>query len=303
MRKITLILIVLLISINQNCFAYWVWSPKTGKWINPVYRTFDTAEEQFNWAKNYFDEEDYRKAIFEFKKVLKKFRESKFAPEAKYFIGFSYEKLGKLRPAFKTYEEVIEAYPLNDRLDEIVERQYLIAELYFKRKKYQLAKEIFDAVLLNAPYSKVSDVAQYKSGLCLFKMRQFNSAWDEFEKIPENYSFSPYLDDARFRMALCSFKMSSLVEDYDEGLIDNAIGDLVYFLRKFETSEYVPEVKSLLNKLEHSKAERLFRIAYFYEKQKRTFAARKYYEELMYTYEKTAWAKKAKPRLERLKDK
>jgi len=89
------------------CYAYWVWSSETNKWVNPIYKIFDTAEEQFTWAKAYFDEGDYRKAIFEFKKILKKFRKSSLAPEAKFHIAVCYEKLGKLKQSYEAYQSVI----------------------------------------------------------------------------------------------------------------------------------------------------------------------------------------------------
>jgi len=303
MKKIACFIVVCLFFLCRHGYAYWVWSPQTNKWVNPVYRTFDTPEEQFNWAKKYFDDGDYRKAISEFKKVLKKFKESAFAPEAKYYLGLCYEKLGKLYPAFETYQSVIDIYPLNDRLEEIVERQYIIGEKFFTKRKYDLAKDIFAKVLENAPYSKVSDVAQYKVALCYLKMRDYVNARDELSSLMENYGYSPYLDDASFHIGFCSFKISSSVKDYDEELVDKAIDDLEYFLRRFQTSDYVPKAQSLLDKLKHRKAERLFVVAQFYEKQRKTYAAIKYYEEVVFSYEKTDWAKQARARLKRLREK
>ncbi|MFH2137041.1 MAG: tetratricopeptide repeat protein [Candidatus Omnitrophota bacterium] len=303
MKKKVLFVIILLILTAQNCFGYWIWSPKTGKWINPTYKVFDTPQEQFEWAKRYFDENDYKKAVFEFKKVLNKFPKTEYAPEAKYYIGICEEKRGKHYKAFLTYQSVIEIYPLNDRLEEIVERQYLIGEIFFGRKNYERAQEIFEKSILNSPYSKVSDVAQYKIGLCLLRMRQFDEARDEFNKVLDAYSFSLNIDDASFNAAICSFKLSSLIKDYDVELLDRAQEDLSSFLRRFPTSEYVPQAESLLNKIISKKAEKLYRTACFYEKQHKTYAAMKYYEELMYFYEQTGWAQQAKPKLDRLRNK
>lgn len=281
----------------QDCFAFWVWSSKTGKWVNPTYRTFDTPQEQLDWAIKHFENKDYGKAISEFKKLIKKFPKSRLAPEAKFYIGLCEEKLGKYYRAFKTYQTVLEAYPLNQRLDEIVEKQYLIGEIYFKKRDYDLAKEIFDKVLINAPFGKVSDVAQYKTGLCQFKLREFTSARDSFDKIAENYSYSNYLDDASFKSALCSYKISSITDDYDIELLDRAIADAEYFLKRFQTSEFTLKAQSLLNKLHHKKAEHLFTTAQFYEKQKKTYAAIKYYEEVNYFFDNTVWAEKARDKL------
>ena len=300
-RFILIILIFFLLICQKDLYAYWVWSPKTNQWINPVYKVFDTPEEQFNWAMGYFDEQDYKKAISEFKKLVNKFPKAEYAAEATYYIAASYEKLKNYYKAFKTYQSVIVTYPLTGRMEEIAERQYLIAEILFNKKKFEQAAEIFSKTLANAPYSKVSDVAQYKAGLCYLKLRSFSEARDEFAKVIENYGFSPYVDDADFQSGFCSFKISSVIKDYDEELLTKAIEDLDYFLRKYPTSEYVPEAESLLNKLNHEKAKKLFSTARFYEKQNKDFAALKYYETLLYTYEKDELAQKARVKVEKLR--
>ncbi|MBU4305498.1 MAG: outer membrane protein assembly factor BamD [Candidatus Omnitrophica bacterium] len=303
MKKIFIFAVMFVLLFAQYSYAFWVWSPKTNKWANPTYHAFDTPEEQFDWAKGYFDDGDYRKAVSEFRKLAKKFPKNKLAPEAVYYTALSYEKLKKHYKAYETYESILATYPLTERFDEIAERQYLIAEIFFEKKAYERAQKIFGKTLLNAPYSKVSDVIQYKIGLCNLRTKQYSNARDEFEKLTENYTFSPYVDDASFLMGLCSFKISSGVKDYDEGLIDKAVEDLEYFLRRFQTSEYVSQAESLLKKLKHKKAEHLYEVAHFYEKLNKKFAAEKYYEEIIYSYETTEWAKKAQAKLKLLETK
>jgi len=287
----------------QSCYAYWIWSPETKKWVNPIYKIFDTPQEQFDWAMGYYEEGDYVKAIFEFKKILKKFSKDELAPESKFYIAMSLSKLNKWYPAFEAFQKVIEIYPLNNRLEQIVEQQYLIGEKFFNKRKYSRAKEIFQKILANAPYSSISDVVKYKIGLCDLRVRDFLKARDEFEELVENYASSPYVDDAIYNIGFCSFKLSSMVKDYDEELVDRAIDDIEYFTRKYPTSDFVIQAESLLNKLNNKKAEKLYIIARFYEKQKKIFAAKKYFEELIFTYPETDWAKKAEKRLKFLEGK
>ncbi|RKY34264.1 MAG: hypothetical protein DRP78_06810 [Candidatus Omnitrophota bacterium] len=304
MRKLLYcIIIISVFLITQDCFAFWVWTPKTNKWVNPAYRTFDTPKEQFDWAKGYFDSNDLHKALSEFKKLVKKFPNTRFAAEGQYFIAECYEKLGNHYKAFLAFQLVVDSYPLSDRLEKIFENQYLIGEIYFKKKKYDLAQEIFEKVLINSPYAKMSDIVQYKIGLCLLNTRQFSAAKDEFKKMQENYSFSLYLDDACYQIGFCAYKISALFKNYDQGLIDLAIGDLKYFLRNFQTSEYVQRAEALVFELEDKKAEKIFRIAQFYEKQKKTYAALRYYQDLVYMYEGTVWAQKADLKLVKLRKK
>ena len=291
----TIICMVFLLTIfsSNTCSAFWVWSSETKKWVNPVYQVFDTPQEQFDWAMGYFEEKDYKKAMFEFRKILKKFPKSEYAPEAKFYIAGCLENLNKWYPAFKEYQSIIDIYPMNKRLEEIVENQYLLGEKFFDRRKYYHAQDIFKKVLANAPYSQVSDVVKYKIGLASLRMKEYHDARDEFEELIDSYGFSPYVDDASFNVGLCSYKLSSSVKDYDEELIDRAITDLKHFARRYETSKHVGEAESLLNKLVHKKAEKLYSIAQFYQKQRKVSAAKKYYEELIFTYPKTDWAEKA----------
>jgi outer membrane assembly lipoprotein YfiO len=296
----TAICLVLLSSLvlAQSCYAFWVWSPKTKKWVNPSYQEFDTPQQQFDWAMGYFNGKDYSKALSEFKQIIKRFPKSELAPEAKFNQAMCLEKLGSWEKAVAAYQSIIEIYPLNKRLEQIVEQQYLIGEKFFNKKNYYKAKTIFEKALANAPYSSVADVAKYKIGLCDLKVRDYLKARDEFEELVDNYGSSPYVDDASYNVGFCSFKLSSAVKDYDEDMVDRAVKDLEYFTRKYETSEFVPQAESLLSKLTNKKAEKLYRIANFYEKQKKIFAARKYYEQLVDTYPKSDWAKLANKRLQ-----
>lgn len=302
MKKITCFIIAVLILIPSQCYGFWVWSAKTSKGHNPSYRNAKTPEAQFEWGMIFFKDGDYRRAISQLRKVLKRFPKSSFAPEAEFHIALCYEKLNNPYKAFIIYQKVIDKYPLNERLNEIVEKQYLIGEKFLNSKHYSRAKKIFDQVLINVPYSKVSDIVQYNVGLCELKMHRYKEASEEFEFLIENYAFSPYVDDAVYQIGFCSFKLSSAVKHYDLSLIDKAVDDLEYFMRRFKTSGYTAQAESLLNKLKNKKAERMFNIAYFYEKQKKNVAAIKYYEHIVYSFNKTSWAQKAAPRLKRLRD-
>ncbi len=54
-------------------FAYWEWTPETGRWINPKYYVGATSAEQWEIAMNTYKAGDYEKALREFKKLLEYF--------------------------------------------------------------------------------------------------------------------------------------------------------------------------------------------------------------------------------------
>jgi len=56
--------------------AYWIWTPKTGKWVNPKSAVKPTPKEQFDTAKGLYDIKSYEEAKREFKKLLKVYPKS-----------------------------------------------------------------------------------------------------------------------------------------------------------------------------------------------------------------------------------
>ncbi|MCM8813748.1 MAG: outer membrane protein assembly factor BamD, partial [Candidatus Omnitrophica bacterium] len=252
------------------------------------------------WAKQCYARQRYAAAIRNLRAYAKKYPDSPEAAEALYVMGLSQMEVKKYYPAFKTFQSIIDKYPLTEHFDELVEKQYVIAELFYARKSYEYSEKVFSRVVLNAPFSKIADSAQYRLALSLMNLRRFAEARTEFEKIPENYSFSPLLDSAVFHAALCSFKLSAMINDYDEALLDKGIADLKIFLARYETSAFAPQAAAMLEKLVDKKAERMYRVGAFYEKQKKHAAALMYYRITVREYGRTAWAEKARQRADRL---
>ncbi|MBI4972782.1 MAG: hypothetical protein HZC16_03075, partial [Candidatus Omnitrophica bacterium] len=64
MRRIVLIFIFSLCL--SPAYSYWVWTPKSGKWVNPKTAVKPTPKEQFNFAKELYDIKKYDDARREF---------------------------------------------------------------------------------------------------------------------------------------------------------------------------------------------------------------------------------------------
>ena len=80
--------------------AYWVWTPETGKWVNPKYAVKDTPKEQFEWAMSFYEIKDHKRGISEFKKLVENYPRSEYAPKSQYYIGLSLEDLGNYYESF-----------------------------------------------------------------------------------------------------------------------------------------------------------------------------------------------------------
>ena len=178
-RRISSIGISLMLVIPSMSHAAWIWTPETGKFINPKQATKATPKLQLEFALSFYNSSDYTKAIGEFKKLLKSFPRAKEAPEAQYYVGQSFEELGKPFEAYKAYQVVIDKYPFSERAGEIIEIQYQIGNALLegkgRRGKWSQVVlgaddrviDVFRTVIKNAPYGKFAPISQYKIGLYL----------------------------------------------------------------------------------------------------------------------------------------
>lgn len=292
----------------QGSLAFWIWTPETGRFVNPKYAAKETAEEQFQWALEFYEEKDYSRAIKEWEKLIKHFPLSELAPEARYHIGLAYQAMGGHYDAYLAYQKVLDQCPQTKRVNEIIEKEYQIANLFYTAKgtellgislasKKERAVEIFRKVIENAPYGEYADIAQYKIGLYYWESGRYEEAIGEFRKIIDDYPKSELLDDARFQIALCFFKLY-LRTEYDQEAIDKAIKELENFIEDFpEELRMVEEAHKILAQLNEKKAEHAFKIAQFYERQGSIESAVIYYKEVRDKYGGTSWAAKALERI------
>lgn len=306
MRKLAYIIIAVLVfaSFSKSAFSAWVWTPETKKFINPKYAVKDTPKEQFDWANSYLEKKQYEKAVFEFEKLIKNYPHSEFAPKAQYYIGRTYEDMGDPYRAFLNYQKVIDNYPYNNRVEEIIEREYKIGNLFFSGQKSRIlgmdilpgldkSVEIFRKVVANAPYGEYADLAQFKLGEACKKLKNFNEAIVEFQKLVETYPSSKLADDARYEIAQCAYN-ASLGADYDQETTDKAITEFKSFAENHPESELAKDVDKTLGNLNEKKAGSAFKTAEFYKRVNKLTSARIYYEEILNNYPNTSFAKDAR---------
>ncbi|UCD54760.1 MAG: outer membrane protein assembly factor BamD [Candidatus Omnitrophota bacterium] len=311
MKKSFFILCIILYCLNScnEASAFWIWTPKSKKLVNPKYASKDTPEQQFEWAMHFFDKKEYKRAAEEFTRLVAHFKDSDLAPEAQYYAGRSYEEANKFYPAFDAYQKTIEVYPFTKRIDEIIERQYNLGNTLYRKyggifmgkeimTDLERAIEIFRTVRKNAPFGEYADQAQFMIAQCYKKSEQYDEAKEAFQELIDEYPHSILADKAEYEAAQCTY-LASLNPDYDQELTEDAIKEFKKIAKSKENSHASKEAEDALFLLEDKKAQSLFNIAKFYEKQKHYRSARIYYEEVLEEY---SWSSFAKLARERLKD-
>lgn len=296
-----------------NAAAYWVWTPESGKWVNPKYAVKDTPEEQFDFAIGFYKSKEYKRAIGEFQKLLRYYPKAELAPAAQYYIGRVYEEMEEYYHAFLAYQKTIDTYPFSEKVDEVVEREYKIGNLFLTGRKAKIlgvallpaldrAVEIFKKVTENAPYSKYAPMAQFKIGEAHKKAGNFNEAIVEFQKVVDNYPQSELVDDAKYEIAFCTYK-ASLKPHYDQTPTDVAIKQFEEFAAQEEDEELTREAEEALRDLKEKKAASIYDVAFFYERRRRYGSALIYYNEVLEKYPDTGYAVKALSRIKIVEEK
>lgn len=302
MRRVILCLILLQFLWVGTASSFWIWTPQSGRWTNPKYAAKDTPQEQLSFALNLFKADDYKKALAEFKKLIKRYPKSKEAAEAQYYTGLALENIDKLYEAYLAYQKLIEKYPFSERINEAITRQYKIGERFMadEGKKilgiefsaYKYAIEVFDAVIENAPYGEYAPVAQYKIGLILKSLARFSEAKEEFDKVISEYPESEWVEAAKFQIALCT-ERASLSSAYDQQVTQEAKERFTEFVKAHPDAELTKEAQAQIEALEDREAQSNFEIGEFYERQKKTESAKLYYEYVFTNFPKNQWGIKA----------
>ena len=316
MKKVitAVLFIACCILFSGRIFAYWEWTPETGRWINPKYYVGETPAEQWEIALKSYKTGDYEKALREFKKVLEHFPGSPEAPEAQFMVGDCYEKLGSRYDACYSYQEVIDKYPSTGKLKEVIERQKNIADYFYNYKPEDMsikekakgffsisnqerAANIYRMVIKNSPYYEKADEVQYRIADCYKQMGEYDIARNEFEKVASQYSDSQWLDDAEYQKGVCWLKETMKFPN-NEQIFEKAIQSFEEFINKYPDSEFLDKAKEELGKLNEGKSEKIYEIAKFYEKNGNYNAAQIYYKQVIEQFPNSSWAAISKSRLE-----
>lgn len=283
--------------------AFWVWTPETNKWVNPKYAVKDTPQEQLQVGMDYYDADDYKAAIREFEKLLKHYPRSRQAPDAQFAIGRCYEDQGGLYRAYKEYQIVVDKYPFSELSAEIVKKQYGIGVRLLEGEgkggflkalgggEYDVV-DVFKTVIKNAPYGDLAPQAQYKIGLYLLEKDLYQEARDELEKVVNDYPESEWAKAAKYQIAVTDSKRSTDA-GYDQKVTQAAIQEFNDFLKDYPDAELSEEAKKQVYALREKEAENAYKIAQFYEKQKKYKAAKIYYQAVVDDFTDSSWASKA----------
>jgi len=273
------------------------------------------AKDQLDVAQAAFDKKDYGLALRAARRVVRVWPLSDYAPQAQYLVGRCYEAKGSTEKAFNEYQKVLEKQPKFSNYDEILKRQYEIANLYLGGKWFKLwgvipifssmdkTAGMYEKIVKNGPYSDVAPEAQLKIGTAREKQKNFPLAAKAFETAADRYHDRPTIAaEAIYREGL-AYKKQAQTGEYDQSTASQAIATFTDFMTLYPTDNRVPEAQKIIGSLRQEQARGNFKIAKFYEKYRKWRGALVYYNEvvsLTLTEPNSAYGAQARKRIEEI---
>jgi len=280
-----------------------------GKWVRA------RAKDQYEVAKAAFDSKKYRLATKAARRTVKRWPLSDYAPQAQYVLARCYEGRRMDEKAFNEYQRLIEKYPKAENYDDVLHRQYEIANRFLAGQWFKLwgyipffpsmekTADMYAKLIRNGPYSSVATQAQLKIGTAREKQKDYASAAKAYEKAADVYhDQKDVAAEATYRLGQARYKQATTAE-YDQSVASDAITTFNDFILLFPNDPRVAEAQKIIVKLRTEQAQGSFRIAVYYEKKHQLEGALVYYNEVLIKDPDSKYATEAKQRIPILKEK
>lgn len=172
---------------------------------------------QFELAKTFFDDGNYRSAVPEFKAFISAFPDSLLLPQAKLALGKSYFNLKNYQKAISTFSNLVADKPDSEVAPEA---KYLVGRAYEQQKQWSAAYLAYQETDLNYPLSffgrqsrlssaelkkkhkknlprlKATAKALYKQGMSYFADNDYENASNVFNRLAREFPKSKYVGEA-----------------------------------------------------------------------------------------------------------
>ena len=319
MRRI-IIIVGVLVFFATNSYAFWIWSPKTKKWLNPEYSSYTGPNLQLKKGLSYFNSHKYKLALNEFRKLIQYYPDAFSAAQAQYYIGRCFEYLKRPYRAFQEYSKLIVSYPNSKKIQDAVKAEFNIGKYFLTVKPKRIlgiplmltedypVVEIFKNIVKNSPYSKYAPKSLYNLGVFFIQNGRYDEAKSTFKKLIDSYPGSGLTNEAEYELATSTYK-ASLSSDYDQSDTSKARQSLKELLKNNNSSSSrklsqltVKLVRQKLNSVREKEAKKNFDTALFYEHQNKFKSALIYYRIVINNYSNTPFAKLAYDKIKALSE-
>ena len=271
------------------------------------------AKEQLDVAQQAFDKHNNSLALRAAHRVIRVWPLSDYAPGAQYLMGRCLEAMGRDEQAFNTYQVIIEKYPKSAEYEDVLWRQYQIANRFLGGEWFKLwgyipyppsmdqTAGMFDKVVQNGPFSDVAPHAQLGIGAAREKQKDYPEAVKAYEIAADRYHNQPVIASDALFLEGVSYQKQSQTAEYDQSTAAKAIAAFTDFTLLYPDDKRVPEAQKAILALKAEQVRGNYEIAQFYEKSKKWDGALVYYNEVLQLDPNSTYALQARERIQSIK--
>jgi len=277
------------------------------------------AKDQLEVAQAAFDHKDFNLAQKAAKRTVSRWPFSDYAPDAQYLMARCYEERGQDEKAFKAYQKLIEQYPKLTNYNEVVQRQFIIANRFLAGEWYKLwdiipffpsmekTIKLYEQIIKNGPYSDVAPPSQlniaaaYEKKTAIFVTApDYPAAAKAYERAADRYADQKWGTEALYKSGLAYTKQAKRAE-YDQSIASQAIASFTDFMTLHPEDTRAGEARKIINSLKTEQARGSFDVAQYYEKKHRWRGALIYYNEVLSNDPGSKYAELARRRIDEIK--
>lgn len=271
------------------------------------------AKEQLLVAQQAFDQKKYRLALKSAKRVIKVWPLSDYVPQAQYLLGRCYEELKQDENAFNAYQTLLDRYQKSANAEDVQHRQYVIAVRFLQGQWFKLfghipffpsmdkTADMFAKIVRYGPYGDLAPASQMNIGAAREKEKDYPLAVKAYETAADRYADQRELAATALYKAAMAYNKQARKADYDQSIAGQAISAFTDFMALYPDDPRVTDAQQTIASLHSVQASGDFRIAQFYEKEKKWIGAQVYYNDLLIRDAGSPLATLARRRLEYLK--
>jgi len=312
-----ILLLAAMVLLPSRCPAPLVFVPGEGWYYESVGSSASwqrpRAKEQLEVAEQAFTNKNYTVTMHAAHRILRVWPLSDYAPRAAYLTGRCFELEHKDEAAFNAYQDIITKYPKSGQFNEVLWRQYEIANRFLAGEWFKLwnliplypsmdeTAKLYGKIVDSGPYSEVAPHAQLRVGAAREKQHDYAQAVKAYDTAADRYNDQPTIAaDAMYRSGLAWEKQADTAE-YDQGAAAQAISAYTDFMTFYPDDPRVAEAQKAIAKLKIEQVQGNFEIAKYYEKGHKWAGAIVYYNSVLQLDPNSPLAAQARQRIDVLK--
>lgn len=163
----------------------------------PQYPGYESADSLYREGMEAASRGDYRRAIYQFRRLLERYPYHSRAPEAAFQAGECSCKTGEYDRAIEYYRRVFTSYPRSARCEESM---YLVGWCMVTRGDHRNALDEFIAFIRKYPNGRLTDDAWFSLGQCYERLNDPADAITCYRELINRFPGSEYYSQARARL-------------------------------------------------------------------------------------------------------